>query len=89
MPQVKLAHITDLHLLDDKQLEQFICDLPGMVAALRIAARTSALVDEVVVRAGMQEVRASVQEMVQAEQLDAQGVQLAQTAVRRARQPGL
>ena len=76
------------------------------MAALRIAARTSAelgtglsemfpnitfdtdLVDEVVVRAGVQEVRASVQQMVQAERLDAQGAQLAQAAVRKARQPG-
>lgn len=36
-----LAHITDLHLLDDAEVAQFAAELPGMVASLRVAARAT------------------------------------------------
>ena len=36
-----LAHITDLHLLDDAEVAQFATELPGIVASLRVAARSA------------------------------------------------
>lgn len=36
-----LAHITDLHRLNDEELAQFVRELPGMVAGLRIADRSA------------------------------------------------
>lgn len=41
MPIHHLSHITDLHRLSDDELHQFMKELPGMVAGLRIAHRAA------------------------------------------------